>query len=771
MEDVERLLRWSAAAAALTATYALVQLVAGNGKFFWFYEPPYGNTLDAARANFTNRNHFAQFLALGTGPLIWWVHDAFRKNRASPCTTARLGAATQQRHEGKTYLLALTLGLLLFAGLLSLSRGGMAAIVLAAALTAAVCWHASAGNKSFVVILAGVGILVALLLNIFGLDRVRPRLEDLQSCSVQRLDGQGSRRSIWTAVARGVQEFSALGTGVGSHAEAYPIYYSNELYEEDNEFTHAESSYLQVALETGFAGLALVVAAVVCCGVWCVGGLIRAPSARIVACLGAVTGSLAASAVHALVDFVWYVPACMVMIVILSACAARLWRLARSPLGQPSAVPSGQGPEVARHSRVRSDSTAALQGGWVLPRLAYLAAAAVLLSAGAWTIKTQVQAAVAEPAWDSYRKSRIAMEKELERSPEATLDDARRAGAQKAEGRRIDLLEAVVRRQPDHARAHLDLVESYLRLFDMIQVESENPMSLANVRDAAQRSHFPSREALDAWLRRAVGEHAQYLDRALGHVRRAMALCPLQGRGYLYLAELCFLENAGEGWKRACIEQALRIRPFDGEVLYAAATEALLAGDYDRWLEFARRSFQCGRRHQRRLIADLIGRSPPEVLEDVIQGIVGEFQPDLEALRGLREAARQHARPEKSAWLERHIAERAEADAKSARGEAAARLWNEARGLYASIGDAVRAAECAKSAAASDPQSFEARYGLGLTLMAQGQPAEAEPHLRWCLQRRPNDSGVEAKWKEALKGRLDEHRETATRRADRRHSF
>jgi tetratricopeptide (TPR) repeat protein len=239
----------------------------------------------------------------------------------------------------------------------------------------------------------------------------------------------------------------------------------------------------------------------------------------------------------------------------------------------------------------------------------------------------------------------------------------------------------------------------------------------------------------------------------------------------LYLAELCFLENAGEDWKRACIEQAIRVRPYDGEVLYAAATEALLAGDYDRWLESARRSFQCGRRHQRRLIADLIGRTSPEVLEDVIQLIVFEFQPDLEAIHSLRDAARQHARPGQLAWLERHGAERAETDAKSARGEDAARLWNEARGLYDSIGDTVRAAECATNAVASDPQSFESRYGLGLTLMAQGKPAEAEPHFRWCLQRRPNNSGVEAKWKEALKGRLDEPRETATQRADQRHSF
>ncbi len=787
IEDVERLLRWCAAAAVLTGIYGLVQLVTSNGKFFWFYEHPYGTTLDAAKGNFTTRNHFAEFLALGLGPLLWWVQAAFGNGGTSPrtrvCSSAFRRLPAEQPPEGgttngafavadsiKPYVLALSLGLVLFAGLLSLSRGGMVAIALAMGLTTALCWHAWTGSRGFVAVLAGIAILVALLLNIFGLDGVNRRVDDFRAGSLERLDGQKSRRSIWTAATRGIREFSVLGTGVGSHAEAYPLYYSQELFKEDadREFTHAENSYLQIGLETGLAGLLLLSGVIACCGFWCVGGLIRARSARVIACLGAVTGSFAATAVHAVVDFVWYVPACVAMIVVLAACAARLWRHANSSLA-PAKTTSGARLHRARHVENVPHGTAS---GWMLPRLAYLAVVAFLVPAGAWMIKSQAQAAMAEPAWDAYRKSRMASDK----TPEAKTSEVSKTSevcpsAQEAESHRIDLLQTAAGWQPDCARAHLELAQCYLRLFDTIQAESENPMSLGNVRDAALRSRFPSREALDAWLGRAVGEHARYLDLALRHVRRALTLCPLQGRGYLYLAELCFLENAGEDWKGACIEQALRVRPFDGEVLYAAAMEALLAGDYDRWLALARQSFQCGRHHQRKLVADLIGRAPPEVLEEVIQAVVREFRPDLEAIRHLCTTAQARGRPEQLAWLQRHCAERAEADAKSSRGEAAARLWSEARQRYATIGDSVRAAECAHSAVASDPQSFEARYGLGLTLMAHGRPAEAEPHLRWCLQRRPNDSGVEAKWKEAFKGRLDGKRETAARRADPRHSF
>jgi tetratricopeptide (TPR) repeat protein len=227
------------------------------------------------------------------------------------------------------------------------------------------------------------------------------------------------------------------------------------------------------------------------------------------------------------------------------------------------------------------------------------------------------------------------------------------------------------------------------------------------------------------------------------------------------------LEHGGSTTKGAYIDQALRVRPFDGEVLYAVATDALLAGDYDRWLDFARRSFQCGRRHQSRLIADLVSRAPPEALREMIDFIVREFCPDLQGLRDIYAGARRLNRPEQLVWFQRYYAEHVEREVEGTRGEAAARLWNEARELHAALGDSRRALACAKSAVTNAPSSFDGRYALALALIEQRRFAEAETHLRWCLQQRPNDAGAETRWKEALKGRLDEPRETATREADR----
>ena len=79
VENVERLLRWCGLSAVVMASFGIVQYLTANGKFFWFYEHPFSDTCHGATGSFTNRNHFAECLALGVGPLIWWLQDAMRQ--------------------------------------------------------------------------------------------------------------------------------------------------------------------------------------------------------------------------------------------------------------------------------------------------------------------------------------------------------------------------------------------------------------------------------------------------------------------------------------------------------------------------------------------------------------------------------------------------------------------------------------------------------------------------------------------------------------------
>jgi len=139
-EDVERFLRWIALSAVMMAGFGLLQLLAGNGKFFWFYEHPFSDTFDVAKGSFTNRNHFAHFLALGVGPLIWWLQQGLAEKRrrggSFDRSTGKLHGSTGELHGGQqaSVYRSVALGVVLFAGLLSLSRGGVVAIFVAAAV-------------------------------------------------------------------------------------------------------------------------------------------------------------------------------------------------------------------------------------------------------------------------------------------------------------------------------------------------------------------------------------------------------------------------------------------------------------------------------------------------------------------------------------------------------------------------------------------------------------------------------------------------------------
>jgi O-antigen ligase len=745
IEDVERLLRWCAVAAVGMALFGIVQLLASNGKFFWFYQHPFSPTSDVAKGSFANRNHFAHFLALGIGPLLWWLQDVSRRGRAAGGAAGRLSAVHQRGGERKTYLLALALGIVLFAGLLSLSRGGNSALFLAVAVCTGVCYWASSISGRLVAAISAAGVLIGVSLAIFGFDLVSNRFADLSSGSLERLDQLAGRRIIWAAAAKAIPQHFLLGTGVGSFSQVYPLYVDAVL-DEDYEYTHAENSYLQVAVETGLLGLSLTLGGIVLCGWWCVGGVRPSNARRLRVCAAAIAASLAAATVHALVDFVWYVPACMAIVAILAACAFRVKQLAAE---RPVERHEGRDVRAVHRASLGGPHSSGVSGPSPLAALLRTAAVAGLLLIGGWMVTNRVGPALAQPYWDEQLIAQTARA--------GSAADAPSTASAEAEKYRqwIARLENVVRWQPSHARAHLALAGAHRQLFETLQLGAQNQMPMANIRDAAIQSHFSSREALIAWLSRAVGKHWVHLERALYHTHRALRLCPLEGRGYVYLADLSFLCGADAKAQRTCIQQAVRVRPHEGAVLYAAGSEALLAGDAARWLEYSKLAFRAGRRQQDQLMGDLVANSPRENLPLLIEFIMREFQPDLRNLRFLHQVCEKRCSPEQLRPLVRRRAEQAQLEAGAMRGAQAAPVWLEAQQLRSQLGDDARALRCARNAVQCDSGNYEAHCRLASCLLSQRLFAEAESHLRWCLQRRPDDQGLEAALREAVKGRLD----------------
>jgi O-antigen ligase len=726
IEDVERILRWCALSAIAMASFGMVQMLAGNGKFFWFVQNPYTDTLGCVKGSFTNRNHFAHFLALGIGPLIWWLHRSLQRyrkngdNRSSP-----QGPAVR---EWTPHLLALALAVVLFSGALSLSRGGMGAICLAAAIAGIYCFKSSLGKTRSLFVLGAVVILIAAALSIFGLDRVVPRIESAADVAGRNQEWSNNRFALWSAAAKAIPDNFWLGAGAGSFSDVYPIYEDGSL-PDGVRFTHAENSPLHNLIENGVFGSLLALIALGLCGYWCVAGWNADSKTR--ACAGAIAASLCACAGQALFDFVWYVPACVAMMIMLGACAMRLRRFSLKSTKKPL----------------------------TLPRWATLVVVVLLVPVGGWMIFNRVGPAMAAPYWNRYLVARRCGTNAAKKNIEDP--SAARAPAEtnlEVEGKLLGYLEKAISWDSEHDEAHLALAETHLRIFEAKQKNSPNRMNLVSIRDAAFDSGLQTREALHRWLARAVGSSLPHLTEALAHCRQSLALRPLQAQGYLHLAKLSFLEGSQGLSKKDCLRQATILRPFDGGVLYAVASENLLDGNIEKWLELAKRAYIRSRTTQRQITEDLVARTPPEQVQEMVDFILANFQPDREGLEVLNSACEKKCRPEQLLGLRRARAESAEIEAAKLSGIKAAGIWNFARHLYSSLGEGQLALNCARSAKQNAPNEYWARVQLASCLLEQKIYAEAESELNWCRLRKPDDKNLEAMTKEAVKGKLQAER-------------
>jgi tetratricopeptide (TPR) repeat protein len=209
------------------------------------------------------------------------------------------------------------------------------------------------------------------------------------------------------------------------------------------------------------------------------------------------------------------------------------------------------------------------------------------------------------------------------------------------------------------------------------------------------------------------------------------------------------------------IEQALRTRPFDGGVLYAAAGEALLAGDAAGWLDYARRAYRSGPRQQQEIINSLVAATADEHLPALIDAVLREFQPDLHGMRMLYQACGKRCSAESLLPLTRRLAESAEAEAAASDAATAAALWLEAGRLRGQLGEAGEAVRCAERAVQCAADNFNAHQQLAQSLMKLRAFDEAETHFRWCQQRAPNDRRIEEQLRAAMKGRLENQRRAA----------
>lgn len=699
VSDVERIIRWLAISVSLMAAFGIVQFLASNGKFFWFYEHPYSNTDDCVKGAFTNRNHFAQFIALGFGAVLWWVYGAQpgQPSRASSRGGFRAETSGMSlRSSVKTLLVPLCV----LAVLMSFSRGGVLALLVSCVTSLFLLLNAGKLSRRAFAMLAGSGLVVCLGLSIYGYDALSSRF-----ASAKSLASLADRSRLWAAACEGFGDHALCGTGLSSHCSVYPMYLTPQLGDDTNLFyTHAENGYVQMALETGMIGLGLALCVLGLYFFWCATTLSRnGCDDRSALCFVAVLPALLANAVHSTTDFVWYVPGCMGVMTILGACACRLYQLERSQTG------------------LRSPA-------WRLPRFAWAGTAVGLVSVGAVFVLVLWQAVLAETPWNRY----LALKRSLTRLNRTTAYDEVRAlsdSRKEVLSAQLKELSSVLNARPNWAEAHACKAKVHCDLFHEFQSTAENEFDLRMIRETV-RDNFDSVEQAREWLPRGIGEHYVHLDAALRHAHCAVERNPLQGEIYLTLAQLAFLEGSSVPSKSAFVEQAFRVRPHHGTVLFEIGNELTLAGRPDRALKYLKRSFAQGPEHQKRLIQTFAGNVPAAVF-------LREFQPDADAM-GIM--VQHYRRPELEAELESVLASHAiscESKAKELAGIESAKYWGLAASSYRKLHNQPKQRVCLQRAVAENASDFDARLSLGYVCLDLEEFAEAEMQLRWCVRRKP----------------------------------
>lgn len=704
VDDASRVLKMIALSGIAMTFFAFVQFLFSNGLYFWVIDLAQGVADDRLKGAFLNKNHFAQFAALSVGPLVWWLgvqtdsggHQRSRrfhhKKRRQPIEILPV------------VLLAAGLGAVVTAVLISRARGAFVALSVASIVLVVMLFSKSLINRKQFGAVAAAAAMAVLLIGIVGhreISRVTERLHDW--------DNNG-RVHIWKANLDVFSEFPLTGTGVGSHV------YSHQRHLDQPysvaQYTHAESSYLQIASETGVLGLILMTACLAVAFFWCIRGVRISQNRTVTLALCGITCSLLVSCIQSVADFVWYIPGCMIPLVLQLACACRLYQFEAD---------NQKAPETQRV--------------WPLPRFGVAVATLALLPLTVWMLAEWTPRLLAEPSWSNYRKVVLAdyTGKDIASSVEGESDSDTATLQQIMRDLRL-----AAEKNPNDARIQTRLAVQYVRVFHLLQAESDNALPLSQIRDAAETGGFETHDEMLDWLSRAFGGNIKYAFAAKKHARRAIDLNPLDGRAWLAYSELAFLDNVPAGFDRKCIDQCLRLLPNDASVLYAAGREARVDGDVEKWVELWKKAF-----HRDEAVQKQIIRQMAEWTELPVEIIVKAFEPDIDALDRTVEilgSLGQELNQQKALEvLAAQLIERAETPGNADR----ATDWRKAAVAFHRLDNVEQVEFCFENAADAAPTNFRVHFDFGSWLLTQGRPAAATVHLQWCQRMAPHDAQVQ----------------------------
>jgi len=382
--QIKRLLGIVAAIGAAVALLALMQIATGTDKIYWTVPTGTGPATGGA---FLNRNNYCQFMNLSIGAalglLLIKLEEALRgRSVALPVVLERLG----DRDLRPVWYLAGAIVLGIATVFLSLSRGGMVSLIVAASLIVLVlAIKRRLGASGWIATAIAVVAFVCVLYT--GFDAVCDRL-----ASMHLRDYQG-RWQLVEAAARASARFPLLGTGLGTHEFIQPMFDESTISARAG---HVENEYAQVAEETGAAGLLLIVCLLVI--VWRnFGRCLRGPISPVrIAAIGLGFGLLAVM-VHSFADFGQHLPANLCLSAVFAGLLVSMGRARLSPAAARAKVASGP----------------------TLPRAVAAVALAAALAVWAWALAGANAARRAEACWYQARR----MARKIERNDWAVSNE------------------------------------------------------------------------------------------------------------------------------------------------------------------------------------------------------------------------------------------------------------------------------------------------------------------------------------------------------------
>ena len=303
--DAMRRVLWvMAGLGAGLAVLALAQDATDASKIYWMVPISTG---DANGGPFVNRNNYCLFASLTIGAsfslLLLKIQDGLAGVPKSDSNVLDWVLSPRARW---VWVLALVVAVGMASVVLSLSRGGIVALLLAASLTTlAMARRRQLNGREWIMLALMLGALVCVLF--VGFDAVFDRLATLEEQDAYR-----TRWEILQGVATAWTEFPLFGTGLGTHEVVYPMF---DRRTSPSLAAHAENEYAQTAEETGAGGLLLVGAFAFC--VWRAWRRCVAAGGESAAVGYGLGFGLMAVAVHSFGDFGLRLPA--------NVCLAAAW--------------------------------------------------------------------------------------------------------------------------------------------------------------------------------------------------------------------------------------------------------------------------------------------------------------------------------------------------------------------------------------------------------------------------------------------------------------